>query len=136
MTVTTTINSILLTFGPIYAAYNGFRLRDYKAYPAFLYGVFAYVLTSIVKFLALAILTPILLGQGGFGKEGEAHVYTLEQNVLLGLVGLLDVVGLYILFNQKKLIVVMGDNDIKILGVGLGWAAGDLVANNLLYCIL
>ena len=53
----------------------------------------------------------------------------------MGLIGLLDVVGLYILFNWKKLITVMGDIDIKILGVGLGWAAADLATNNLLYII-
>lgn len=62
MTVTTTINSLLLTFGPVYATYNGLNLRDYKAYPAFLYGVLAFILASIVKFLSLAILVPILIG--------------------------------------------------------------------------
>ena len=62
MTVTTTINSLLLTFGPIYATYNGVGLKEYKAYGAFLYGVFAYIVTSIVKFLLLAILVPIFVG--------------------------------------------------------------------------
>ena len=62
MTVTTTINSLLLTFGPIYATYNGFGLKDYKAYPAAFYGAFAFIVTSIVKFLLLAILVPIFIG--------------------------------------------------------------------------
>lgn len=53
----------------------------------------------------------------------------------MGIVGILDVIGLYILFSQKKLFTVMGDIDIKILGVGLGWAAADLATNNFLYII-
>lgn len=48
---------------------------------------------------------------------------------------MIDLVGLYILFNWKKLITVMGDIDIKILGVGLGWAAADLATNNFLYIV-
>jgi hypothetical protein len=53
----------------------------------------------------------------------------------MGVVGLLDVVGLYVIFNWKKLFTVMGDIDIKILGVGLGWAAADLAFNNFFYAI-
>lgn len=62
MTVTTTINSLLLTFGPIYATYNGFNLKDYNAYPAAFFGALGFMLTSIAKFILLAILVPIFIG--------------------------------------------------------------------------
>ena len=51
------------------------------------------------------------------------------------MVGLIDVVGLYIIFNAKKLINVMGDTHIKILAIGLGWAAAELMAGNFLNII-
>ena len=75
MTVTTSINSLLLTFGPPYATYNGLDLKSYRAYPAFFYGAFAYVLTALVKFLLLAILVPIFVSaSANFDNGNTDHV--------------------------------------------------------------
>lgn len=60
----------------------------------------------------------------------------IEHEILKGVVSCIDVVGLYFLFNAKRLINVMGDIDIKILSVGLGWAAAELLTTNFLDIIL
>ena len=42
----------------------------------------------------------------------------------------MDVVGLYFVLNAKRLVNVMGDIEVKILSVGLGWAAAELLTTN------
>ena len=63
-------------------------------------------------------------------EAAEQKTFILEQDVLKALVGVLDVVGFYILFSSKKMINILGDIDIKILSIGLGWAAAELVTTN------
>ncbi len=60
----------------------------------------------------------------------------IEHEMLKGIVSVVDVVGLYFLFNAKRLINVMGDIDIKILSIGLGWAAAELLTTHFLDIIL
>ena len=58
------------------------------------------------------------------------HQFIIEHDILKALVGLLDVVGLYILFNAKRLITIVGDIEIKIIAIGLGWAGAELLTSN------
>jgi hypothetical protein len=51
-------------------------------------------------------------------------------------IGVLDIVGLYILFNGKRLVNVLGDIDIKILAIGLGWAFAELLTGNFINIVL
>ena len=69
MTISTTINSLLLTFGPIIVTYQGFNLKEYHAYSASLYGAGAFVLTQMVKFILLAILVPIFFPNEDFTDD-------------------------------------------------------------------
>jgi hypothetical protein len=50
--------------------------------------------------------------------------------MLKAIIGVVDIVGLYILFNGKRLVNVLGDIDIKILSIGLGWAFAELITGN------
>ena len=54
----------------------------------------------------------------------------MEQDILKALVGAVDIVGLYLLLNAKRLITIMGDYHIKILAIGLGWAGAELLTSN------
>lgn len=47
-------------------------------------------------------------------------------------VSTIDIIGLYFLFNSKRLVSVMGDIDIKIISIGLGWAFAEMLTSNLL----
>jgi hypothetical protein len=51
-------------------------------------------------------------------------------------IGVIDIVGLYILFNGKRLVNVLGDIDIKIMSIGLGWAFAELLTGNFINIIL
>jgi len=48
---------------------------------------------------------------------------------------MIDLIGLYYVINAKKLFTVMGDIDIRLISVGLGWAGADLVTTNFLNVI-
>jgi hypothetical protein len=48
----------------------------------------------------------------------------------------IDVVGLYLIFNAKNLITIAGDTFYKILAVGLGWAGAELLTSNFISIVL
>ena len=136
MTVSTSINSMLLTFGPIIVAYQGLNLKKYHAYPACFYGAVAFIITQIVKFILLAILFPIMFPSDEFLEEAASSLvktpFVIEHDILKAMVSTVDIVGLYLLFNSKKFITVMGDIEIKIISIGLGWAAAELATTHFL----
>ncbi len=45
---------------------------------------------------------------------------------------MIDVVGLYMVIDAKRLVNVMGDNDVKLLAIGLGWSAAELLTSHFL----
>lgn len=45
---------------------------------------------------------------------------------------MIDLAGIYYVLNSKQIFTVMGDSNIKVLAVGLGWAAADSITNNFL----
>lgn len=69
-------------------------------------------------------------------EEVEYHPSHVEHEILKGIIGLCDVIGLYILFDSKKMISFIGEADIKIMAIGLGWAAAELFTNNFVNIIL
>jgi len=130
------INSMLLTFGPIVATYSGFNLGEHKAYGAFLIGALAFVLTQMAKFTAMAIFVPVLFPADSISAGDDSGTeFIMEQEILKAVVGLFDLVGLYFLLSAKKLISV-SELRIKLLAVGLGWAAADLAIHNFMYVVL
>ena len=44
---------------------------------------------------------------------------------------MVDMVGLYFVFSDKKMLAVAGDIDVKVLSVGLGWATAELATTYL-----
>ena len=133
MTVSTTINSLLLTFGPIIVTYSGYNLKNYNAYHACFFGALAFLLTQIAKFILLAILFPIIFPVQDFDEtDSTKSSFVLEHDILKAVVSVSDVIGLYLIFTAKRLINVMGDIEIKILSVGLGWASAELLTTNFL----
>ncbi len=54
----------------------------------------------------------------------------LEHEILRALVSVIDIAGLYLLFNAKKLVNVMGDIEVKLVSIGLGWAAAELLTTH------
>ena len=69
-----------------------------------------------------------------FGDESgdKEPTIVLEHDILRALVSIIDVAGLYFVLNAKRLVTIMGDIDIKILAIGLGWAAAELLTSNFL----
>ena len=131
MTVSTTINSMLLTFGPILVTYSGYNLKQYNAYHACFFGALAFLLTQIAKFILLAILFPLIFPNQDF-DETDHSSFIVEQDILKAVVSASDVIGLFLVFNAKRLINVLGDIEVKILSVGLGWATAELVTTHFL----
>lgn len=133
MTVSTTINSMLLTFGPVIVIYQGLKLKQFNAYPACFFGAIAFLLTQVAKFIILAIAFPIVFPSEDFGDDGDqASKFIVEHDILRALVSMIDVVGLYMVIDAKRLVNVMGDNDVKLLAIGLGWSAAELLTSHFL----
>lgn len=65
-------------------------------------------------------------------NDSSKSTFVIEHEILRAVVSTIDIVGLYFLFNSKRLIYIMGDNDIKIISVGLGWAFAELLTSNFL----
>ncbi len=66
----------------------------------------------------------------GMGMED----FVFEQEILKGVIGVVDIVGLYIILNSKKFIGI-SDPLVKTLAVGLGWGCAEIMSNNLMYII-
>ena len=133
MTVSTTVNSLLLTYGPIFVAYQGLGLKQFNAYHGCLFAAIAFLITQIAKFILLALLFPIIFpGDNVEIDSATQTAFIVEHDILRALVSVIDVYGLYYIINDKKLINIMGDIEVKILSVGLGWAFSELLTTQLL----
>lgn len=71
MTVSTTINSLLLTFGPIFVTYYGYNLKSYNSYSACLFGALAFLLTQVAKFILLAVIFPMVFPSSEFDEVDQ-----------------------------------------------------------------
>lgn len=80
------------------------------------------------------MLIPLFISTDDF-NDIDKNVFNLEQEVLNGIVGLVDVVGLYIILSQKRLIISPNQN-VKILAIAIGWTAAELLTTNLLSIIM
>ena len=136
MTISTTVNSLLLTFGPLLATYHGFNLKEHRAYGATILGGLAFLLTQIVKFILLAVLASLFFSHDDYEDEdsGNKSLF-IGQDILKCVIDVVDLFGLYYLLNQKKLVSVSGEPYLKILAVSIGWAAAELLFSNLLNII-
>lgn len=88
----------------------------------------------------MAIAFPIMFPSEDFSVQNEltgndSH-FVVEHDVLKAFISMLDLVGLYYVINAKKLFTVMGDIDIRLIAIGLGWAAAELVTSHFLDVIM
>ena len=128
MTVSTTVNSLLLTFGPLFVAYTGLGLKKFNAYHGCFFAAVAFLITQIAKFILLALLFPMIFPGDNIEIDSATQTtFVVEHDILRALVSVIDVYGLYYIINDKKLITIMGDIEVKILSVGLGWAFSELL---------
>jgi len=67
-----------------------------------------------------------------FGDDEQGGKFVVEHDILRALVSCVDIAGLYYVFNGKRLMNIMGDVDVKIVAVGLGWSAAELLSSNFL----
>jgi hypothetical protein len=79
----------------------------------------------------LALLFPIFFPGDNLDNEAKS-TYVVEHDIVRALVSIVDVVGLYLILNGKRLITVMGDIEVKIISVGLGWAFSELLTSHFL----
>ncbi len=88
------------------------------------------MVTQVAKFIILAILFPIIFYSSNI--EGAQTTFVLEHDLFKALISVIDVYGLYYILNDKKLITVMGEIQVKILSVALGWAFAELLTTQFL----
>jgi hypothetical protein len=82
MTVSTTINSLLLTFGPLLVTYQGLNLKQYNAYPACFFGALAFLLTQVAKFILLAIAFPLFFPNEDFSLISDEVTATNQPYIV------------------------------------------------------
>lgn len=115
------LNCVLLTFAPIFVILNSTSLQEYGA-KACIGGLLGYIGTSMVKLVAYASLVP------------TSDEWSIITEVLKESISILDIIALERVFTWKTFRVA--DKKTRILGVGLGWAAGELILSHLLIFIV
>jgi len=79
----------------------------------------AYIATQLCKIILLATILPY--------SESEQTSFDFIQEVFKAVVGFGDVLGVSLIMNYIRLNI----SDVKILAVGLGWAAGESIVMRL-----
>ncbi|KAK3279298.1 hypothetical protein CYMTET_12807 [Cymbomonas tetramitiformis] len=112
------VNCASLTFAPHAIYYYATPLSDYDAWPTSLKGSAVYCAAFFAKLICLAT----------FVSTSEANLFDPAQELLQGLIGLLDVVGLYFALTKITARVSLSH---KFQAIGLGWAFADSVLHRL-----
>jgi len=111
------LNCVALTFAPAFVFYQGTKLAEYNAYLLCVYAALGYVATQAAKLLLLATFLPPL----------EDGVFQIVPELFKAIINCGDIVGIYLLLNMKRL----GDGEIKILGIAVGWATAESLLRRL-----
>lgn len=111
-------NCAALCYLPSFFVYKCSRLSEGTGAVSICgYASLVYVGVQVAKMLALAT----------FLASTESHVFSLAQEVLKAMIGLGDLLGMYICFQQRT----GGEASVKALAVGLAWATSDSVLKRL-----
>jgi uncharacterized membrane protein len=122
-----------LTFGPIYIIYNKTRLAtSNNSYYNVSYGFIAYAITLFIKMLLIATFTPSDLVENNLSVVADVTIRPVNgwntsfviYEVVKTVLNMSDFMALYLLFNRVKL---LGSDDSKVLGIGLGWSFAENV---------
>jgi hypothetical protein len=112
-------NCAALTFGPHAIYYKATPLSEYDTLGTCIKAAIVYLVTTLVK----------LICQATFLQVSEHDGFDLGQELLKGLIGFLDVGGLYYALTQVSHRSISQDH--KFQAVGLGWAFADAVLHRL-----
>mmetsp|Transcript_29077 Transcript_29077/g.40153 ORF Transcript_29077/g.40153 Transcript_29077/m.40153 type:complete len:221 (-) Transcript_29077:265-927(-) len=111
------VNCAALTFGPHFIYYYATPLADFEVWPVSLKGAAAYCATFFAKLVCMA----------AFVSTYETSAFNPLQEGVQGVIGLLDVVGLYFALRHSSG-PALSD---KLQAVGLGWGLGNAVLTRL-----
>mmetsp|Transcript_460 Transcript_460/g.487 ORF Transcript_460/g.487 Transcript_460/m.487 type:complete len:222 (+) Transcript_460:18-683(+) len=111
------VNCVILTFAPIFLIFNVTSLHEHGS-KICISGVIGYIISAAIKLLVYATFVPAY------------ETWTLYAEVLKELVGVIDVYILVWIFTWK--LSKVGDPRSRILGIGLGWALGEMILSHLL----
>jgi len=106
------VNCALLTFSPYFIIYHA-KLLEYSQLTTILYVSLAYVATQLSKLILLATFVP----------SSEANVFDFVQEVMKAVIGVADIVGIYVLFRFGS----TAPRDVRILALAIGWAGAESV---------
>ncbi|GAQ80473.1 hypothetical protein KFL_000550050 [Klebsormidium nitens] len=109
------INCSALTFLPHFIYYKATPLSDYDTFTTSAKAAAVYIATALLK----------LICQATFLRVQDADVFDLNQEILKGLIGFLDIVGIYFALTQLQYRNISQNH--KFQAVGLGWAFADSV---------
>lgn len=111
------LNCLLLTFAPIFVLFNSTSLKDHGI-RACTGGFLSYIGAAISKLVLYASLVPV------------TEDWSIFSEIPKELISIIDIYALSAAFTWKT--VRISDKKTRMLGVGLGWAAGELLFSNLL----
>eukprot|EP00357_Protocruzia_adherens_P024399 CAMPEP_0115036308 /NCGR_PEP_ID=MMETSP0216-20121206/42038_1 /TAXON_ID=223996 /ORGANISM="Protocruzia adherens, Strain Boccale" /LENGTH=177 /DNA_ID=CAMNT_0002416097 /DNA_START=20 /DNA_END=550 /DNA_ORIENTATION=+ len=113
-------NCALLAYGPLYVVYKATSLAEFGSIKVFIRAALTFAFAAVAKMILLATLIP-------FADDSE---FNLLPEILKACISVVDIIGLDITLRSK---LVSGPSSVKILSVGLGWAAtANAVLSNLL----
>eukprot|EP01120_Amphizonella_sp_Union-15-10_P002220 TRINITY_DN1237_c0_g1_i1.p1 TRINITY_DN1237_c0_g1~~TRINITY_DN1237_c0_g1_i1.p1 ORF type:complete len:232 (+),score=30.98 TRINITY_DN1237_c0_g1_i1:134-829(+) len=115
MTLFHFINCACLTFLPSLVTYKATQLSEQNSVGLCLYGAGGYLLTQLVKFLVIATFSP----------SSEITQYDFASELFKGIANVADIYGVLLIMKYARRF------NYKILGIGLGWATMDSVAQRL-----
>jgi len=115
------MNCLALACVPNVIVYKFSGLADYSAFWKCAQAAGAYVLTQLIKMIALATFFPTV-------NPDSSVLVTGMLDVVRATVDIIDLVGLALVLQR----LASGKAQIRLLTAGLGWAAADLLTTRLL----
>ena len=110
------VNCLLLTFAPLFLLFNTSSVHEY-GFRICVEGVFAYICTTCIKLLLYATFLFDL---------GDWNVFS---DLLKEMINLIDIYAFTYLYTRKG---VRAAKRPKMLGLGLGWAAAEMILSHTL----
>eukprot|EP01137_Pigoraptor_chileana_P026802 Opistho-2@656 len=120
------VNCAALTYAPFYISYKTTKLSEYDARSGCIRAGLVYLATQVLKFVILATIFSSSPTVNTDWEHADASLYDSLLHVAIDLV---DIVGMYYAVGSTR---TSGPGDLKVLIVGLGWAAGEAVVTLLL----
>jgi len=112
------VNCVALTFVPYFIVYRSTKLAEFRAFSICVWGGIAYILTQLAKMVFMATFLP----------STDATVFDILQEIIKAVMNVGDVIGIHLVLNS---ISGYYGGDVRLLGVGLGWASAESVVMRL-----